>query len=145
MASLEFNGFDALEDAYLRIADIPWDVTEQALNAMAEEAAKKIRDSGESMNIRDPESNIHILDRIKPTKAKQTENGGYQQITFSGTRTRNGVKTRNAEIAYINEYGKRGQPARPFMLRAMEDGADDISARAETVLGDWTEKEFTRN
>lgn len=145
MATLEFTGFDALDAAYLRISDIPWEVTQEALAAMSEEAAARIRSSGESMNVRDPESGVHILDKIKPSKAKQTETGGVQYVTFTGSRTRNGIKTRNAEIAFINEYGKRGQVARPFMLRAMEDGADEISEKGEAVLGEWTEKEFMRD
>lgn len=145
MASLEIQGFDALEAALLRISDVPWEIMEKSLNAMAAVASDRIRATGESMGVRDPESKVHILDKIKPTKAKKTDDGGVQQITFSGSRTRNGVKTRNAEIAYVNEYGKRSQAARPFILTAMESNADEISDAGEKVFGDWTEKEFARD
>ena len=117
MATLELEGFEDLEDAFRRISEIPFDVTASALDAMAAVAAEKIRSTGESMGVRDPESSVHILDKIKPRKAKQTEYGGYEMISFTGTRTRNGKKTRNAEIAFVNEYGKRTQPARPFIGR----------------------------
>lgn len=145
MASLELEGFDALEAALLRISDVPWEIMEKSLNAMAAVASDRIRASGESMGVRDPESRVHILDKIKPNKAKKTEDGGVQQISFSGSRTRNGVTTRNEEIAYVNEYGKRSQPARPFILQAMEGSADEISQAGEKVFGDWTEKEFSRD
>ena len=144
MARVELNGLDDLNAAFGRIADIPWDVTEKALNAMAEAAAEKIKTRGESLHIRDPESNVHILDKIKPAKAKKTDAGGYQDITFSGTRTRGKSKTRNAEIAFINEYGKTGQPARPFMGPAMEENTESIADPGLDIVGDWIENQFSQ-
>ena len=143
MASLELQGFDSLEDAFSRIADIPFSVTEEALDGMAEVAMAKIKSSGESMGVRDPESDTHILDKIKRNKAKKTDSGGFETITFAGSRTRgNGTKTRNAEIAFVNEYGKRNQPARPFIGRAVTEYEDEIYAPAEKTVGDWIENEF---
>ena len=144
MATLELQGLESLEDAFRRIADIPWNVTEEALDDMAAVAAERIRSTGESMGVRDPESEEHILDKITATKARQTETGGYKDITFKGSRLRNGTRTRNAEIAFINEYGKRSQPARPFIGRAMNENEDAIQAEAEKVIGDWIEAEFQR-
>ena len=144
MASLELLGFDSLEQAVRRIQDMPWSVKEDALDAMADEAAALIRSTGESMGVRDPESDVHILDRIKTNKAKQTQSGGYETITFSGTRTRNGRKTRNAEIAFVNEYGKRNQPARPFIGTAMSKNEDRITDPAEEIIGDWIEREWSK-
>ena len=142
MATLELTGFEDLEDAFRRISEIPFEVTAEALDAMAEVAADKIRSTGESMGVRDPESDVHILDNIKPRKAKKTEYGGYEMISFTGTRTRGKTRTRNAEIAFVNEYGKRGQPARPFIGTAMSRGADQIQDQADKVIGDWIETKF---
>ena len=144
MATLELEGFDDLQDAFRRISEIPFQVTGEALDGMAEVAAAKIKTSGESMGVRDPESDVHILDNIKRNKAKQTKSGGYETITFSGSRTRSGKATRNAEIAFINEYGKRGQRARPFIGTAMKQNEDAILAPAEKIIGDWIESEFSR-
>lgn len=144
MASLELQGFDSLEDAFRRIADIPSDVTEEALDAMAGVAAGKIRQSGESLGVRDPESSVHILDKIKTQKAKITESGGYEDITFSGTRRRGNKRVRNAEIAFVNEYGTRTQQARPFVGKAMSQNEEQITAPGEKIVGDWIEKEFQR-
>ena len=144
MATLELTGFDDLEDAFRRISEIPFDVTAEALDAMAAVAAEKIRSTGESMGVRDPESDVHILDRIKPRKPKKTTEGGYEMISFTGTRRRGNTTTRNAEIAFVNEYGKKGQPARPFIGTAMNRSADRIQDQAEKVIGDWIENEFNQ-
>ena len=145
MASLELYGLDELNDAFRRISDIPASVTEEALDAMAEVAADKIRAKGDSMGIRDPESDVHILDKIKKaSKAKKTDSGGYLNISFSGSRRRGKTTTRNAEIAFVNEYGKKGQPARPFIGTAMSRNEEAISDPAEKVIGDWIEDTFRR-
>lgn len=144
MASLELYGFDSLEDALRRIADIPDAVKTEALDEMAEVAMDRIRSTGESMGVRDPESDVHILDKIKRGKAKLNGSGGTEAISFSGTRTRGKTKTRNAEIAFVNEYGKRGQAARPFIGTAMNRYENQITAPAEKVIGDWIENEFSK-
>ena len=143
MANLVMSGFDELNDAFNRIGDIPFEVTAEALTEMATVAADKIKSTGEQMGVRDPESDVHVLDRIKPAKPKQTPGGGRCDITFSGTRTRHGIKTRNAEIAFINEYGKRGQDARPFIKTGMKD-EESIAAPGEKIIGDWIESEFKK-
>ena len=144
MATLELDGFESLEDAFRRISEIPFDVTAEALDGMADVAAQKIRAQGEGMGVRDPESDVHILDRIKRNKAKQTPEGGTETVTFSGSRSRGKTRTRNAEIAFVNEYGKRGQAARPFIGLAMTQHEDEIRKPAEKILGDWIEHNFTR-
>ena len=145
MATLELHGLDELNDALRRIGEIPFEVTAEALDGMGAVAAEKIRQEGAGMGIRDPESDVHILDKVRPQKAKQTEDGGFENITFYGTRTRGrGTKTRNAEIAFIQEYGKRGQPARPFIGTALRQYEDAITAPAEKTIGGWIEKEWNQ-
>lgn len=140
MAQVYLDGIDALDSMFRDLGEIPWEVTGEALDAMAAGAQQKVRASGEAMGVRDPESQVHILDKITRTKPKQTEGGGRADVTFSGTRTRENTKTRNAEIAFINEYGKRGHPARPFIRQAAEQGAEEIAAAGEKIIGDWFEK-----
>ena len=142
MALFSVSGMDELQAAFGRIADIPWDVTEKALNSMADVAAAAVKSQGEIMGVRDPESNVHILDTIKPVKAKSDDDGGHQDITFSGSRTRNGRQTRNAEIAFVNEYGKTGQHSRPFVGTGMARNEDKIADSGANVIGDWIEKTF---
>jgi hypothetical protein len=144
MGKIACTGSDKLNEAFARIQDIPFAVTEEALNAMADVAVREIRDTGESMGVRDENSNVHILDHLITKKAKKTDDGGRKKISFDGTRHRGNTDTRNAEIAFVNEYGKRGQPARPFMRTALSQNADLISEPGEKIIGDWIENEYKK-
>jgi hypothetical protein len=74
MATLKIEGMDGLNAAFGRIQNIPDDTKTKALSDMADIAAAAIRRSGEAMGVRDPESDTHILDKIKKaSKAKKTE------------------------------------------------------------------------
>ena len=134
MARLELEGF---EEFGARLNELPDSVRTQALDAMAEAAEAAVKRTGETLGVRDPKSSVHILDHITHSKPKKTETGGYSDVTFSGSRTRGRTKTRNAEIAFINEYGKRGQPARPFIATAAEQYADQIAEPGEKIVADW--------
>ena len=144
MARLDLTGYDELLDAFARIGEFPDSVLDSALTAMETIAADEIRSSGERYGIRDPQSNVHVLDKVKINNPKRTETGGYADVTFSGTRTRGNTETRNAEIAFINEYGKRSQQARPFVGEAMEKNADKIAQAGEKIITEWMENEFEK-
>ena len=144
MAGLTFTGSNELQDAFTRIHEIPWDVTERALDSMAKVAAAEIKSTGEYMGIRDEDSDVHILDTITTKKAKKTDDGGREKITFDGTRKRGNTITRNAEIAFINEYGKRGQDARPFMKTALTQNEALISEPGVEIIGSWIEENFKK-
>lgn len=142
MASFEFSGFDDLDAALHRLGQPPDEVKSKALTAMAKVAAGKIKSQGEALGVRDPESSAHILDKIKVNEPKLNENGGICTITFSGTRTRGRTRTRNAEIAFINEYGTREERARPFIGQAMTQNEKAIVDPGAEIIGDWIEKTF---
>lgn len=143
MAHVELVGFAELDGVFKRLGDIPWDVTNAALNKMGAVGADAVRSTGRAMGVHDPESKVHILDHVIHTKPKQTEDGGVCYVTFKGSRRRGNTKTRNAEIAFVNEYGKEGQAARPFVRQAGEQYGDEIAAPGEKDIGDWMEKTFT--
>ena len=142
MASFEFSGFDELSEALERISQPPEEIKAEALTAMAQVAAGKIKARGESLGVRDPESDVHILDSIKVNKPKLTKDGGSCLITFSGTRLRGGKRVRNAETAFVNEYGNRKQDGRPFVGLAMTQNEPAIVEPGAEILGDWIEKSF---
>ena len=141
MAQINLEGLDELNAMFSNLMTVPWDVTKDALDAMAKVAEAEIKRSGETMGVRDPESNVHILDKITHSKPKKTADGGYTTVRFSGTRARgrNGKRTSNSLIAFENEYGNRGQEPRPFVRTAAEQGADAIAAPGEKIVGDWFE------
>lgn len=144
MARLELEGFAELDSAFAHIANIPKPVKEKALQAMANVAAPQIKRSGESMGVRDRESSEHILDSIKLNKPTTNDDGGHLDITFTGRRTRGNTTTRNAEIAFVNEYGKRNQQARPFIGTAMNQYAAKIAEAGADILWDYIEREFEK-
>lgn len=142
MARVSLEGFSEVDAMFAKLGEVPWDVTKQALDQMAEVGENAVRRTGESMGVRDPESGQHILDKITHTRPKQTDGGGYCEVTFSGSRRRGNTTTRNSEIAFINEYGKEGQTARPFIRQAGEQFGDQISDPGEKIIGDWMVETF---
>ena len=143
MAVVKVEGFADLDEMFRKLGDVPFDVTARALDAMAEEGERAVRTTGAAMGVREPESDTHILDHVTHSRPRQTDDGGKSAVTFSGSRTRGNTKTRNAEIAFVNEYGKKNQAARPFIRQAAEQYADQIAAPGEQVLGDWQEQTFS--
>lgn len=125
-----------------KLGSVPWDVTRDALDQMAAVGEDAVRRTGQAMGVRDPESSVHILDKITHTKPKQTDAGGYCEVTFTGSRRRGNTTTRNAEIAFVNEYGKEGQQARPFIRQAGAQYGDQIADPGVKAIGDWMVKTF---
>lgn len=142
MARVTLEGFSEVDAMFAKLGEVPWDVTKRALDEMAEVGEDAVRRTGQSMGVRDPESGVHILDMVTHTKPKQTDGGGYCEVTFSGSRRRGNTTTRNSEIAFINEYGKEGQTARPFIRQAGEQYGDQISDPGEKIIGDWMVETF---
>lgn len=143
MAKISLEGLDGVSAMLSKLGDVPFEVLSEALDAMGDAGAEAVRSAGEAMGVRDPRSDTHILDHVIHTKPKQTEDGAVSYVTFSGSRTRGKTKSRNAEIAFVNEYGKRGQAARPFIRQAAEQYAEQISTPGEKIIGDWQEKTFS--
>lgn len=142
MARIKLDELDGVDALFHELGDIPFETTAATIDAMAEVAEKKVRDSGLRLGVRDPESSVHILDKITHTKPKKTASGGYTDVTFSGSRKRGRTTTRNAEIAFVNEYGREDQAPRPFIRLGVEEGAAEISAAGEVELGSWFERRF---
>lgn len=141
MATISLEGFDELSEMFRKLSPIPDSVLTEALNGMAEVAEAAVRQQGLSLGVKDPKSTEHILDNITHTKPKKTESGGKSDVTFKGTRDRGNTTTRNAEIAFINEYGKRGQAPRPFIRLAAETAGDSIADAGEKIVGEWWDKQ----
>lgn len=141
--AFSIHGLDELSLAVYNAQNIPDDVKVNMVNA----ATAILRDgqskSAQEMGVYDPESNVHIANKVRQSKPK-TKNGkltGY--VTFSGSRKRgeNKTSTRNAEIAFINEFGKKGQPARPFIKTSNEQHSYEAIDAASAVFHEWLDKQ----
>ena len=134
MANFTVSGIDEVEAAFRTTAAVPDDVKSNILQRMAQVAATAQARSAVAMGVYDPESTVHIAEHIKVNEPEITDNGGSVTITFSGTRKRGNKRVRNAEIAFINEFGKRGQPARPFIKTANDKNAAKINEAGQEAL-----------
>lgn len=144
MPRLEISGFEELVEAFSRLEKVPDEVVIKVVQAMGDIAADAVKQQGEAVGVRDPNSDVHILDKIKVGKPRTTEYGAQADITFTGSRKRGNTATRNAEIAFLNEYGKRGQTARPFIKTAFQREEKKIVQAGADILGEWQEQEFSK-
>ena len=71
---------------------------------------------------------------IKKGKVTKTKDGKKIVVSPKGSRKRGKKKVRNAEIAFINEYGKRGQAPRPAIRTANTKAESSIGKVAEDML-----------
>ena len=111
------------EDFLLKVSRLA-DQTDVILPKVLEEGGEivlnKAKDNLRSVIGKDTkypsESTGELLDALGLSPAKVDKNGNYNvKIGFAEPRTDGGS---NAKIANIIEYGKHGQPAKPFMAPA---------------------------
>lgn len=109
MARFSVDGLDGLEDLFGHIRDIPYWVLEEMLDKQADVVVAAQRKTAASM-LDGPYNKRAVQKAIKKGKTKRTRDGLVKHIAFNGKQ--HGVRL--AEIAFVNEYGKRGQPAPLF-------------------------------
>lgn len=120
--SYDLTRFVALDGDGEAYQIVPDEVIAQMLQAEANVLIAGQQAEMASMGIKDTGETIRS---VTVTEPKRTKSGDMVCYVYpAGSRTRNGKTTRNAEIAFINEYGKRGQAARPAISTANENYAD---------------------
>lgn len=134
MATIDIGDLEALCMDMKELANIPISVIDEMLNAEADIIIEAQKKSAVSMGVQDTGLSISSIGKGKPST---TIDGRVISVYPRGTRTRNGITTRNGEIAFINEFGKRGQPARPFIATANEQNADKAIDAAEQVYNNY--------
>lgn len=128
MANLSVNGMDALIGDMTALAALPNDVIDGILNAEADIIEAEQRKTAREMGVYDTGM---TASSIKKGRVERT--AGETKI-FIYPRGKNQHGDRNAEVAFINEYGKRGQTARPFIRTSNERAADGMVEAGEKVL-----------
>lgn len=129
--------------AFLDLEEVPDSVLDEMLIAGAEIVADEQRKTAKSMLGEKGRGRGITSNSIAVKKPQKSKNGGREiSITFEGSRP-NGNKTkRNAEVAFINEYGKRGQPAKQFIRIANEASADRAAEAQASVYDSWLGKQY---
>lgn len=136
VAEIRFDGMDTFVLSMKQVAELPDDVINEMLNAGADVVvdaqraeAEKLgklggyRNSGQKRDY----STGTTARSIKKGKIKLKNGRRVIYVTPTGTRKRGNTTTRNAEVAYENEYGTRTIQARGFIRKANEDSADDTT------------------
>lgn len=83
-----------------------------------------------------------IKKSVRMGRIKKNKDGKYANIIFYGKvhDKKHPHGERLARIAYINEYGKKNQPARPFIRMAVYDGSPKALEAASEVYGEYLKK-----
>ena len=137
MGGFQVDGLSALSVSFDKMAAMPDDVMGAMLREGADVLAKAQQESADAFGLRDTGM---MIESIKPGRARRTPDGGDIAITPEGSRRRGKTTTRNAEIAYVNEYGKDGQPGTGFISKAnFEHGPDAIEA-SDKVYQNWLDR-----
>lgn len=129
------KGLYELDESFQHLALMSEEIYDEMLHAAAEEIREKTEQCAVTMLVGpyftgDLAQNIEI-GRIR----KNNKNGRYTDVIFKGkVRDAHHSKgERRAKIAFINEYGTRKQPARPFISTAVRNGSDDAVQAAATI------------
>lgn len=101
---------------------------EAAVEAGAELLKTYTDNKGRAMGVKRTGDTLRALTVKTP---KKDADGWECYVTYTGV---NRKGNRNAEVAFINEYGKRKQPARAFNRLAAENGEAAIIQRMEDIL-----------
>ena len=137
MAEFRAVGLDELALSLQEIAEIPEDIQDEMLLTQGDIVAQAQRESAQRYGIQRTGT---LIRSIKPGKVKLDKHGSrVLYVTPVGSRVRGGKKTTNAEIAFLNEYGTRGQRARPFMRDANERSAEAATQAAADIYYRWQE------
>ena len=147
MAEFSSFGLDELMLSLSEIAEIPEEVQDEILNAQADVTLEAQKNTVRAYGIYDEENTgTHVAESLKKCKVKLRKKDGTRviYITPAGSRKRGGKRrwskvttTRNAEILFVNEYGKKGQKARPAIRDANEKSAGKATQAAMEVYDRW--------
>lgn len=141
---------DGLSDLILgfrELAELPGEVIDEMLNAEADVVVEAQKRTARSMLTGQYNAGV-VSGAVAKNKRVQLARGGGKVlfINFPGKvygkgRPKGG--NRIAEIAFVNEFGKENQPARPFIRAANEQSADEAAKKARDVYDNFlTSKGF---
>lgn len=130
MMKLSTEGLESLFDDLTAVMELPDSVVLDMLTAEGEFIAAAQTAEAKAMGVFDTGKTASSI----IVEKKLTQKGASRSLLVKpdGNRT-DGNKRRIAEVAFINEFGKTGQPARPFIGTANEKSADAAVQAAADV------------
>lgn len=140
MASIEFDGLDELMLDMEQIANMPDSVISGMLDSQADILVEAQKRKARAYGVIAPGSG-KMIESIKKGKKIRLKDGGQEiRVYPQGSRTRGRYKvedTPETEIAFVNEYGKRGQKARPFIQDSNAESEPKMEKAAFTVYDNY--------
>lgn len=131
------EGLDEFSLSLEELAALPDTVQDRMLLAGADVVAKAQKQKVLAYGIYDRDSTQHVADAIKPGRVKSKKGQRVIYVTPTGKRKRGNTETRNAEILFVNEFGKQGQAARPAVADANEACAEAMTQAEFEVYDQW--------
>ena len=128
-------------DELLNAGALHNDVMDKMLHASADVIVNAQKKTAKSI-LRGKYATGRLAASITKGRVRRSKDGRSIEIGFKSGRVRGKKEPRptsNAEIAFLNEYGKRGQPPRPFIQQANEQCREKAIEAAETEYNKWLE------
>ena len=122
VARINTVGFDSLPLALQKVVNALPEVAEEMIDAACDVLEPVMKRTATEYNIQDTGITIRSIGRGKLGKRK-SDGSLYKDIYPQG-KDEKGV--RNAQKAFIAEYGKKGVKPRPFMRVAREECAEQM-------------------
>ena len=132
MATFDASDIDKYAFDFEELASIPDSVVTDMLMAEGEIIKKAQSDSAKAM-LQGPYSKGAVAAAPRLGKVRKTQDGKSIYVTFGGKQH----GSRLAEIAFLNEFGKHNQAARPFIREANEKHADRAVDAAQKIYDQY--------
>ena len=126
------DGLDELIRDIMAAGDVPDEVQKNMVRAKAKIVEEAEVYTAGTMLV-GPYYKGGVARSVTAKKPVMRKNGAQVDIVFKGTQHGN----RLGEIAFVNEHGKKSQPARPFIKRALEISKDAATAAAYKEMLVW--------
>jgi hypothetical protein len=136
LAKLVVYGIDTEKFTMAKLAELPESVIKGMLEAEADVVASASKAAAESMGVRD---SGQVIASIRKGRFKRTRDGAEMWIIPKGNRRSKRPGQRNAEVAFLAEYGQptRGVSPRPFMRLAVAQSEGKAQDAAEKVYDEY--------
>ncbi len=135
MAHLHITGIDEFSASISKAEKMPAKVMMDILRAMGAALVSEIRKKAVKYGV--PIG--PMVNSASPNPPRLSGEGGRINVTFKGSRFRYNTETKETEIAFITNYGKKSEAPRPFISRSTEDNdsTDNVVAAGQAVFDQW--------
>ncbi len=131
----QFDGLEGLMIAMRNAGDIPAEVQKRMVAAQAEVTEKALVFTAGTM-LKGEYFEGEVARSVKAGRPRMNRGTATVKIEFKGLIHGN----RAAEVAFVNEYGKRKQHARPFIKKAIRESQTPGANEAHKVLDEFLEQ-----